>query len=154
MRGLLSEDSLSNSTHLITYFIASGVAALANLLSRILYSQIMAFSGAVTCAYFTGMIVNFLLSSLFVFSWYKGGKFLNVLFKFTLVASAGLIVTLVASDLARRLLLWLNWFPVDHAELISHAFGIGMAFFASFAGHSLFTYRQTGMFAAIKRFLS
>lgn len=145
---------MSQLRQVLSYVLTSGVAALVNLCSRVFYSQWMHFNWAVVCAYFTGMLVNFALSSIFVFSWYRGGRPFNILIKFSLVAIAGLIVTVIVSEISRQCLLWLAWFPVSYTELAAHAMGIGIAFFASFAGHSLFTYRQTGMIAAIKRLFS
>ena len=138
---------------LMFYFLTSGVAALVNLGGRIYFSQWMGFTWAVTVAYFTGMVVNFCLSSFFVFSCYRRST-ANIFIKFLIVASIGMTITVTVADLSLRVLFYLNWFSPEISKLLAHITGIGSAFFASFIGHRHFTYRHTGIIAAFKRLFS
>lgn len=131
--------------NLIFYFAVGGTAALANLASRVAYNWWMNFSCAVVCAFFTGMLVNFFLSSKFVFAKYEGSSTSRVISKFALVAIVGLSVTWLTSVVTLQFLQWLSWLNPVHAEFIAHVTGTGTAFFVSFLGHQFFTYRHTGI---------
>ena len=139
---------------LMVYFLTSGIAALVNLGGRIYFSQWMGFNWAVTVAYFTGMLVNFCLSSLFVFSCYCRSNTASIFIKFVIVASIGMTITVTVAALLLHLLSCQNWLSLEISKLLAHITGIGSAFFASFIGHRYFTYRHTGIIAATKRLFS
>ena len=55
------------SRQFMMFLLVGGVAALANFLSRILYSHWLDFTPAIVLAYITGMVTAFVLSRMFVF---------------------------------------------------------------------------------------
>lgn len=133
------------------YFLASGAAALVNFGSRFLYDFFMDFWVSVIAAYFTGMLVNYVLSRKYVFSSYAGATTTKTLTKFALVAFLGLAVTTGVSILALDLLQ--ERFAVGEAlaKPVAHCLGIGIAFVASFLGHNFLTFRATGFSRLLKR---
>ena len=52
----------------LLFLLAGGIAALANILSRMLYSHWMPFTPAIIAAYLTGMVTAFVLTRWLVFS--------------------------------------------------------------------------------------
>ena len=130
--------------------MVSGGAALVNLGSRFLYGEFLGYALAVVSAYLTGIAVNFALSSLFVFKLYAGADIRLVFAKFFAVALLGLGVTTFSAVLAREFLLSLDLAPAPWADFLAHAFGVGASFFASFAGHRLFTYRPIRIRSLVK----
>ena len=145
---MVAKSVISKFSRLVLYFGVSGIAALVNLGSRVAYNKWVNFGWAVVCAYFTGMLVNFVLSSKFVFRSYAGGTASKVLPKFTIVATLGLAVIWAVSESSLHFFNQFVWLNPSESELFAHMMGIGTAFFASFFGHQFFTYRHTGMTAA------
>lgn len=144
-----------------------GVAAIGyafNVGSRIVYSESLglSFPLAVALAYFTGMVVAFTLSKLFLFDAKKSGNVLREAIKFTFVSMAALGVTLAFALIALEINnYYLTKSPDVHAwfktnigalgfkfinrELASHIFGTGFGFFTNFFGHKMVTFRETGV---------
>lgn len=139
--------------NLLFYFVTSGCSALVNLTSRIFYSEFLGFSVSVVCAYLTGMIVNFILSSIFVFNLYNNCTISIVFFKFFIVSIVGLSVTAISSICFRHILISI-FSDIYLSELIAHMAGICMSFIISFVGHNIFTYRKTGILTIVRSHLS
>lgn len=136
---------------LFLYFLASGAAALVNFASRFFYDLFLEFWVSVIVAYFTGMLVNYLLSKKYVFSSYAGATTAKTLSKFAIIAFLGLAVTTVVTIIALDLLQ--QWSPLGEpmARALAHCLGIGTAFVASFLGHNFLTFRATGFSRFFKR---
>jgi putative flippase GtrA len=146
------EKTAAGARKLGLYFLASGAAALVNFLSRFAYDLTFEFATSVVLAYCTGMIVNFSLSKLFVFGARKSGNTWREGIKFLIVAGAGLAVTTLVSLAA----VWaMQWRPVlSDAPLqytIAHACGMAAGFVANFGGHKLVSFRETGLWARLRR---
>lgn len=131
-------DSLLHNQFL-RFLIAGGVAALANFLSRIVFSLYVGYELAIVMAYLVGMTVAFLLMRSAVFSagqralgrqvaWFVGVNILAV------------AQTLVISVLFARWILPMMGI-VEEAELIGHAIGVAIPVVTSYVGHRLFTFR-------------
>lgn len=115
------------------------IAALTNVLSRMAFSSVMAYSFAIAAAYLAGMIVAFTLSRLFVFesgadSWRKE------LLRFSLVNAGSFVQVWLVS------LLLADWafprFGVQwHRETLAHAIGVGSPIVFSYLGHKHFSFR-------------
>ena len=123
------------------FVLVGGLAAAANIGSRVLFSLWMGYLPAMLCAYFIGMNVAFLLNRQWVFL-PSGKHWLDEYARFTVVNLFGLAQTLlIAWGLAR----WL--FPAIgmdfHPETIAHAIGVITPIFTSFIGHKYFTFRST-----------
>lgn len=136
---------------LIMYSFASGAAALVNFSSRFLYDIFFSFWLSVIFAYFTGMLVNYLLSRKYVFSSYTGARIGNTFIKFAFIALIGLFVTSVTAIFILGLLSEHTNMSEDMAKTIAHTLAIGAAFFASFFGHNFITFRSTGLSRIIRR---
>lgn len=137
---------------LFLYFLASGLAAAVNFASRFVYDIFTSFWLSVILAYFTGMVVNYLLSRKYVFDSYAGATIKKTSLKFVCIALLGLGITLLVSLGVRMCIETYLDLPEHFAKALAHMIGIGIAFFASFFGHKLITFRSTGFSRLLGRF--
>lgn len=135
---------------ILFYFFASGIAALTNFLSRIFYDIFLSFWISVIAAYFTGMLVNYLLSKKYVFPSYSGATTTKTLSKFSIVAFFGLVVTTAVSIISLDFLQVYFAITEPMAKAMAHCLGIGTAFVVSFLGHNFLTFRATGVSRLLK----
>lgn len=133
------------------YFLTSGVAALVNFLSRFFYNFFLNFGTSVITAYFTGMLVNYILSKKYVFSSYTGATTVKMLSKFSLIAFLGLAITTLVSIFAVNLLQDRFAIEESKAEALAHCLGIATAFAVSFLGHNFLTFRAVSISRLLKR---
>lgn len=133
------------------YFLASGAAALVNFGSRFFYDLFCDFWVSVIAAYFTGMVVNYVISRKYVFSSYTGATTAKTLSKFACIAFLGLGITTAVSVTALDLLQHHLALAEPLARALAHCLGIGTAFVASFLGHNFLTFRATGFSRLLKR---
>lgn len=121
------------------FLVAGGVAALANVGSRIVFSHWLSFAVAIICAYVVGMIVAFVLNRLFVFQTPRHGFHHQALW-FTIVNIAAVLQTLAISFLlARWLLPW--WGLHRHVDTVAHVVGVTVPAVTSYVGHRFLTFR-------------
>lgn len=140
------------SSSFIKYFFAAGAAVIVNILSRMFYNIFFSFDVSVIISYITGHIVNYFLSDRFVFTGEQGTTKLRNFIKFTVVASGGLLVTFIFSTMSLKILSsTFNDEYINLLKFISHIIGIGMSFIFNFIGHSLFSFKNTGIFNKIRR---
>ena len=130
------------SSAFLRFLVTGGIAAGANILSRVVLSFLMPFSVAVLFAFFIGMTTAYILARLFVFA-RSGQSIGNEYGRFVLVNLVALAqVWLISVGLAE----WL--FPATgmswHPELIAHTIGVISPVFTSYYGHKFFTFRQQG----------
>lgn len=125
----------------IGFLVAGGIAAAANVGSRIVLNRWMPYTAAIVLAYIVGMIVAFVLNRLFVFR-----ETVNPLhhqaFWFTVVNLAAVLQTLAVSLLLARLVfpnVGFHW----HDETVAHAFGVAVPVITSFIGHKHLSFRNT-----------
>ena len=126
----------------VRFLVTGGIAAAANLGSRIALSMVTPFEWAVAFAYLIGMITAYILARLFVFEASKravGAEFL----RFAMVNVVSLaIVWLVSVGLAS----WL--FPAVgfawHPQFVAHLIGVLSPVALSYYAHKLFTFRRRG----------
>lgn len=124
----------------LRFLLAGGVAALANMASRLLFSIVMPFEAAVALAYLVGMGTAFLLMRSFVFGASERGPGAE-LGRFALVnLVAFCTVWVVSVSLARIVFpaIGFTW----HAETIAHVVGVLSPVVVSFWGHKAFTFRR------------
>jgi putative flippase GtrA len=122
------------------FLLAGGFAALVNVLSRVLYSEIAPYAAAVVAAYLTGMVTAYALNRFLVFG--PGDRGMPAeMFAFALVNLLAIAQTLVISlGLAYYVLPGLG---VDrHAETLAHVAGVIVPVFTSFVGHKYWTFRN------------
>lgn len=127
------------SRQFLLFLLAGGIAALANFLSRIVYSHWLSFTWAIIAAYLTGMATAFVLTRAFVFTG-SARPLHHSAFYFTLVNLFAVAQTwLVSTLLAYHLLPWLG---VDMLRLeIAHAVGVAVPVVSSYFGHKYLSFR-------------
>ena len=122
------------------FLVAGGIAAAANVLSRIAFSQFMGLAAAVVLAYCVGMLVAFVLMRSQVFPAssspvsHQVGKFVGVNLAAVLQT---LVITLV---LARWALPALG--VRRFVEEIAHVVGVCVPVVTSYFGHKHFSFRR------------
>lgn len=122
------------------FLLAGGLAALANILSRMALSHVMPYVAAIVVAYCIGMLTAFALNRAFVFT-----KTTNLLHEqakwFVIVNLAAVVQTIAISLIFARWLL-----PVigveAHRETIAHIAGVLVPVATSYLGHKHFSFRQ------------
>lgn len=127
------------SRQFAVFLVAGGIAALANIGSRIVFSHWVSFTVAIVAAYIVGMIVAFALNRLFVFQSPRHGLHHQVLW-FTGVNVAAVLQTLGISLLLARWLLP-KWGVHSHIDTISHVIGVAVPAVTSYIGHRYLTFR-------------
>lgn len=127
------------SRQFIMFLLVGGVAALANFLSRILYSHWLDFTPAIVLAYITGMVTAFVLSRMFVFK-ESTRPLHHSAFYFILVNLFAVAQTwIVSMVLAFHVLPWLS---IDVLRMeIAHAVGVVVPVFSSYVGHKYLSFR-------------
>jgi putative flippase GtrA len=122
------------------FLIAGAIAAAANVLSRIVFSQFMGLAAAVVLAYCVGMLVAFLLMRAQVFA-RSGSPLSHQVAKFVAVNVAAVVQTLVITLLLAR---WaLPALGVQRfVEEIAHIVGVCVPVVTSYFGHKHFSFRQ------------
>ncbi len=144
-----------------TYTFFSGLAALVNFSSRFLYEMIpgVNFLFAVTLAYISGMIVNFISSKWIVFASAQTGKTKREAVKFIFIALLGLIATVIVSDTCLHILksyglpemVTQNLVGIESQfNTLAHLTGMAVGLVANFLGHELVSFKETGMWTKFK----
>jgi len=121
------------------FLVAGGIAAAANVGSRILFSRLVGLELAVILAYLVGMTVAFVLmrSAVFPPSAAPIGRQVAL---FTAVNLAALLQTLVVTLLLARWLLPAAGLR-SHVEEIAHIAGVCVPIATSFFGHKYLSFR-------------
>jgi len=129
----------AHTAQFIRFLAAGGLAAAANIGSRVIFSQWVALPVAVVLAYLVGMTVAFTLMRKYVFSTGRGGIRQQASI-FVLVNIAAVVQTLVVTLLLAQFVL--PWAGVrNHVELIAHVVGVAVPLVTSFIGHKLWSFR-------------
>lgn len=128
------------SRRFLKFLIVSGIAAVANIGSRIVFNFWVGYVPAILLAFCIGLCTAFVLNRLFVFR-----ETINPLhhqaFWFVMVNLAAVAQTLLVSlALARWLFpaIRFHWYP----ETVAHAIGVGVPVITSFLGHKHLTFRK------------
>lgn len=128
-------------TRQIAFFLISGgLAAAANVISRVVFSLFLPYAAAIVAAFIVGLSIAFVLNRQFVFVDGQGSAAQQFV-RFTVVNLFGLVQTLIISLLLAELLLpaigW-SWHPYE----IAHAVGVIVPVVTSFFGHKHFSFRR------------
>ncbi len=122
------------------FLVAGGIAALVNILARMILSNFISFGLAIVIAYLIGMSTAYLLMRLFVFA-ASGRPLAHEYMRFGLVNLLALgQVWLVSEGLARLLFPAVGW--TWQAETIAHTIGVLSPVAASYVGHKWFTFAK------------
>lgn len=127
------------STRFIKFVAASGLAAAANIGSRILLGMWIGYIPSIIVAYCIGMITAFALNRLLVFTETESSLHHQV-FWFISVNLAAVVQTLAVSILLSRIafpIMGFTW----HADTMAHVIGVGIPAVTSYLGHRHFTFR-------------
>lgn len=127
------------SRQFIGFVTVGGIAAAANVSSRILFSYWFTYVPAITMAYLTGMTIAFLLNRHFVFQKSKNSLDKQA-FWFVVVNLFAILQTISISLLLARWLFPLidfNFYP----ETLAHAVGVIAPVFTSFVGHKHLSFK-------------
>ena len=121
------------------FLFAGGLAALANIFSRVMLSQWMHYIPAIICAYIVGLATAYTLNRAFVFG-RSDRSFFGEVGVFTFVNIIAICQILVISIvLAYYILPYLG--VTSHAETIAHVIGVIVPVLTSFIGHKYWSFR-------------
>lgn len=129
------------STPFVRFAFSGGVAAAANVLSRIALSQAMDYTIAIVVAYLIGMTTAYVLMKLFVFD-RSGRGVTHEYFRFGLVNLVALAQVWLVSVALARLVFPASGFEF-HADTIAHVIGVLSPVATSYFMHKYFTFSET-----------
>jgi putative flippase GtrA len=119
------------------FLVAGGLAALANVGSRVAYSLVVSLPVAVVLAYLTGMVVAFALNRWFVFEHARdqvGRRAARFVVVNLLAVLQTLLVTLVGAWALRRS------GAGEASETVAHVVGVLIPVFSSYLMHRQWTF--------------
>jgi len=131
--------TLDNERRRILLFLLAGsIAAVVNILSRIVFNWAMRYEIAIIVAYLCGMTTAYILNKVFVFD-ASGRGVSNEYLRFTLVNLIAVAQVWIVSVVLARIV-----FPATgfgwHSETIAHVIGVAVPIFTSYLGHKHFTF--------------
>lgn len=130
--------SLSARSEFAGFVVAGGLAALANMGSRWVFSTVLSYPVAIVAAYGVGMVTAFVLMRSQVFG-SGGGGLAREAGAFTVVNLLAVAQTLLVSlALAYYLLPWIGWHW--QRETVAHAVGVAVPIVSSYYGHKHWTF--------------
>ncbi len=127
------------SRQFILFLVTSGVSAIANFSSRILFNHWLDYSQSIILAYAVGIVIAFFLARIFVFT-DTAQNIRHSAFVFILVNMIGMFQTWAISMLCVLHVLPSVGVTVWVPE-ISHFVGLASLAFTSFLGHKYFSFR-------------
>jgi putative flippase GtrA len=133
-------DGTCEGRRFASFIVTGSIAALVNLASRWLLSQVMPYEAAVSVAYLFGMTTAFLLARMFVFL-ASGDSWLAEYGRFALVNTFSFFVVLgVSAGMLRLVLPFIgcNW----HAEEIAHLVGVVSPIVLSYYAHKHYSFGE------------
>jgi putative flippase GtrA len=124
------------------FLAAGGIAALANVASRVVLNLAMPYEAAIVLAYLCGMTTAYVLNRLFVFE-RSGRAVADEYVRFAIVNLVALAqVWIVSVGLARLV------FPAFgfawHGDTVAHVIGVAVPVFTSYLGHKHFSFAKSG----------
>ncbi len=126
----------------LLFLAAGGVAAIVNIVSRILLNYVMPYEVAIVVAYLCGMTTAYVLNRLFVFD-ASGRSIHGEYLRFTLVNLLAVVQVWVVSVGLARFVFPLIGF-VWHAETVAHVIGVIVPAITSYFGHKKFSFSRAG----------
>lgn len=127
------------SRRFIKFLFVSGIAAVANIVARMLFSLWMAYAPAIVLAFCIGLGTAFCLNRLYVFRQADRPVHQQAVW-FTVVNLAAVLQTLGISLLLADLVfpaIAFRWYP----ETVAHVLGVAAPVMTSYFGHKHFTFR-------------
>jgi putative flippase GtrA len=128
------------SSQFIRFLVASGLAAIVNVVSRIILSHWLPYVPAILIAFCLGLLTAFSLNKLFVFGPSRNRLHHQFLW-FLTINLAAVAQTVITSLVTARWLL--PAMHVDfHNETIAHAIGVMVPAVTSYLGHKRLSFRH------------
>ena len=132
-----------NHKQFLSFIVCGGIAALANIVSRIVFSLWMNYSLAIVFAYIVGMITAFILFRVIVFSEKNDSYKFNVLTQilwYLFVNAIALLQTWAISIILYNVILpyFKYWF---YPDTTAHIVGVMVPVVTSYIGHKFLTFR-------------
>lgn len=127
------------SRDFLFFLVIGGLAALVNLVARIVFNLVVDYQVAIVLAYPLGMVVAFLLNRHFVFK-ADAHPAMGQMVRFALVNVLSLAqIWIVSVGLVEWAFpaLGFTW----HAETVGHAIGLGSPALTSYFAHKHFSFR-------------
>ncbi len=128
------------SRQFISFIITGAIAALVNVVSRVVFSQLIHFELAVLMAYAIGMLTAYVLARKFVFLQSRTSV-RSSFAAFALVNIFAVLQTWLVSVGLRNWLLPLLGIVVLR-DLIAHGIGVAVPVLSSYFGHKHISFRQ------------
>jgi putative flippase GtrA len=122
-----------------TFLVVGGLAALINLVARVLFSQLVIYEIAIVLAYVIAMTCAFLLNRRYVFDG-AGGDPRRQYNRFVIVNLLALVQVWLVSVGTLRLLFPLIGFTWQ-TETIAHAIGVMSPALTSYFGHKYYSFK-------------
>lgn len=123
----------------VRYFGAAFCGVALTLFARFILSFVLPFGVSVALSYIAGHVINYLLSTLFVFhsklQW-------SVFARFSLVASLGFLACVLFSLLFNFFLAYVSALQENAREFTAHLLATCVSFFANYIGHSVFSFKK------------
>lgn len=128
-----------NLKQIIKFCISGGFAALANVLSRIFFSNFFSYEISILLSFLVGMITAFVLMQKYVFI-FKRNSLLSQIMRFVFVNLMSLILTYIIT-FTLKYLLGVIFNSIEITELLAHIGGVSFPIFTSFIIHKYFTFQ-------------
>lgn len=123
----------------LRFILTGGIAAVANIASRVVLSRYLDFQVSIVIAYIIGMTTAFILAKRYVFQ-PSGRQTYKEYLRFTLVNCVALIqVWLVSIILAYILIPRIG---LSTGELIAHMLAVASPVITSYFAHKFFTFQR------------
>ena len=128
-----------NYKQVFIFLVVGGLAAFANITSRIIFSKFFSYKLSIIFAFLIGMTTAFLLMRNYVFV-YKKNLIYRQIFRFLVINLFNLIQTFFVSlGLNFLLVFFIN--KVEFVELIAHIGGVLFPAITSYFAHKYFTFK-------------
>jgi putative flippase GtrA len=135
------------SRQFAAFVVVGGVAALVNIVSRLMISRVMPYEAAIVVAYLCGMVTAFFLNRVFVFHAASSQEASRQFARFTLVNIVALAqVWIVGVGLARFVLPAMGF--IWHAETVAHVIAVASPILTSYVAHKYFSFAEAAGVAA------
>ncbi len=128
-----------NLNQIIKFTIAGGFAALANIISRILFSIFFPYKLSILFSFFVGLTTGFILMRKYVFV-FKINLLFRQIIRFFFINLLNLIQTFLIT-LGIKYLLGFILSNIGIIELIAHMIGVSFPIMTSYFAHKYFTFQ-------------
>lgn len=132
---------LKKHSQFFKFLVVGGVAAILNILSRVIFGTFTEYTLSIVLAFFVGLTTAFLLNKYYVFEKSIHKSWIIEYWYFFLVNILGLVQTILISYLFVYIV-----FPyidfIFYPEFFAHVIGVIIPVFTSFIGHKYFSFRR------------